>query len=412
MLPTPPINPDIKRELKSQLLTLSPRAFELFAGDFLVYAGLEKVSVTRYIGDGGIDAEGDLIAGTFRLPVGVQVKRYRNNVQRTDIDKFIGALSGRFPQGVFVTTADYGKPALLKASHSIPRILTLNGDQVISIMLKNNLGIRPPSASRQRLTVDADYFATFEAQRQLLIRKISESHQDYGSDSDTGDEITSSDGRTIELKPEEDLISLNALGYALRVDPNRLRRWIESSKLRPDGMQKVGERSNYYFRRDRIEQIRAELQLQAKPIESDEWRQEFLDFAKSRNLSKSYKPVLVKAVFKLVDREGKVKIDDLVQEFKAFYIQRAKSGLPVEFNVALLANPEAASDSAIKRLIIQNPLQRFLIKNYFQYNQEEGIVRIAPQLWQELRYYEMVDVLERAEEQIIYYYNRGSQKEL
>jgi len=88
MSTTPPANPDIKRELRDQLLTMSPRAFELFAGEFLVYVGLEKVSVTRYIGDGGIDAQGDLIAGTFRLPVGVQVKRYRNNVQRTDIDKF------------------------------------------------------------------------------------------------------------------------------------------------------------------------------------------------------------------------------------------------------------------------------------------------------------------------------------
>src|SRR2546428_2221400 len=112
MLHSPPSNPDIKRELKNQLLNMSPRGFELFAGEFLVYVGLDKVSVTRYIGDGGIDAEGDLIAGKFRLPVGVQVKRYRNNVQRNDIDKFIGALSGRFPQGVFVTTADYGKSAL------------------------------------------------------------------------------------------------------------------------------------------------------------------------------------------------------------------------------------------------------------------------------------------------------------
>src|SRR5207244_8336710 len=67
MSTTPPANPDIKRELKDHLLTMSPRAFELFAGEFLVYVGLEKVSVTRYIGDGGIDAEGDLIAGTFRL---------------------------------------------------------------------------------------------------------------------------------------------------------------------------------------------------------------------------------------------------------------------------------------------------------------------------------------------------------
>src|SRR5713226_5537610 len=388
MSTTPPANPDIKRELKDQLLTMSPRAFELFAGEFLVYVGLEKVSVTRYIGDGGIDAQGDLIAGTFRLPVGVQVKRYRNNVQRTDIDKFIGALSGRFPQGIFVTT-------------SIPRILTLSGSEVISIMLQNSLGLRPAQGIRQKLTIDPDYFANFEAQRQLLIRKISESRQDYtpGSPQETNEE-------TIDLEPAEDLISLNALGYALRVDPNRLRRWLESGKLQADGDQKVGERHNYYFRRDRVEQIRTELNLQAKPLASDEWRQEFLDFAKSRNLSRSYKPVLVKALFKLIDREGKVKMDDLVREFRDFYTQRANQGLPVETGATLLNDPTTASDNELRRLIITNPLQRFLIKNYLEYHQDEDIVQIAPQLWHDLRYYEMMDVLKSADEQITYYYSR------
>ncbi len=116
---------------------MSPRSFEFFAGDFLVYIGLEAIAVTRYIGDGGIDAHGDLIAGRFRIPTGVQVKRHRNNVQRPDIDKFIGALSGRFSQGMFMTTASYAPNALQKASNSIPRILTLNGDQIISVMIEH-----------------------------------------------------------------------------------------------------------------------------------------------------------------------------------------------------------------------------------------------------------------------------------
>jgi hypothetical protein len=405
MSTTPPVNPDIKRELKDQLLTMSPRAFELFAGEFLVYVGLEKVSVTRYIGDGGIDAQGDLIAGTFRLPVGVQVKRYRNNVQRTDIDKFIGALSGRFPEGIFVTTSGYGASAQHKASASIPRILTLSGSQVISIMLQNSLGLRPAPGRQQKLDIDPDYFAGFEAQKQLLIRKISESRQDYtpGSPQETHEE-------TIDLKPAEDLISLNALGYALRVDPNRLRRWLESGKLQADGDQKVGERHNYYFRRDRVEQIRSELNLQAKPVASDEWRQEFLDFAKSRNLSRSYKPVLVKALFKLIDRDGRVNMDDLVREFRDFYIQRANQGLPVETGATLLNDPTTASDNELRRLIITNPLQRFLIKNYLEYHQDEGIVQIAPQLWHDLRYYEMMDVLKSADEQIMYYYSRDAKE--
>jgi len=185
------------------------------------------------------------------------------------------------------------------------------------------------------------------------------------------------------LLPPRSVISVNALGYALRIDPNTLRRWIESGKLQVDGSQIVRERSNYFVRRDRIEKIREDLNLQAKPVSSDEWRQEFLDYAKSRILSKSYKPVLVKALFKLVDREGKAKMDDIVKEFKAFYVQRATSGLDVEFGVPLLQDPTKASDKELRRLIIQMPLERFCIKNYFEYNENDDTVQIAPQLWQE-----------------------------
>src|SRR5947209_12318684 len=231
MLHTPPINPDIKRELKNQLLNMTPRGFELFAGDFLVYVGLEKVSVTRYSGDGGIDAEGDLIASTFRIPVGVQVKRYRKHVQRTDIDKFIGALSGRFSEGLFVTTANYGMTASKKASSSIPRVLTLSGDQVISIMLENNLGLKRSQGNSEKFRIDPDYFEAFEAQKLLLDQKIKETRQIYSAGPSGNNASEINDTNTINLNPEDDLISINALSYALRIDPNTLRRWIEGGKL-------------------------------------------------------------------------------------------------------------------------------------------------------------------------------------
>ena len=69
-----------------------------------------------------------------------------------------------------------------------------------------------------------------------------------------------------------------------------------------------------------------------------------------------------------------------------------------------------ATVNAIKRLIITYPLERFLIKNFMHYFPEEGILQIAPQLWQELRYYEVVDTLKSADEQISYYYTRHVKK--
>ena len=67
-------------------------------------------------------------------------------------------------------------------------------------------------------------------------------------------------------------------------------------------------------------------------------------------------------------------------------------------------SPTKAGDKELRRLIIQMPLERFRIKNYFEYNENDDTVQIAPQLWQELRYYEIMDVLESADAQITYYY--------
>ncbi len=385
---------------------MSARSFELFAGELLVYVGLEGISVTRYIGDGGIDAQGDLIAGRFRIPIGIQVKRYRNNVQRPDIDRFIGALSGRFAEGMFMTTANYTPGALQKAATSIPRVLPLNGDQVVSIMVEHSLGLKPSPLNPQKLDVDSEYFNSFEAMRNLFARRVRETPENYTPGTTTASSDIPPNEQIINLSAEEDLISLNALGYALRVDPTRVRRWIEAGTLSPDASQLSSGRTIYYFRRDRIELLRASLNVGNIPTSSSEWKQEFLDFAQSRNLSKSYKPVMIKAFFKLVDREGKVKIDDLVKEFREYYVQRANAGEPLEQNSSIMVYPAEASDQAIKRLIITNPLERFLIKNFIAYFPEEGILQIAPQLWRELLHYEVMDALKSADEQLSYYVSR------
>ena len=277
-------------------------------------------------------------------------------------------------------------------------------------MIEHHLGLKTSPVRSQKLDIDPDYFATFEAMRGMLLGRVNEARQSYSIDSSQSGTDTTADERPLDLKPEDDLISLNALGYALRIDPNTVRRWIEHEKLRPDASQMLGERSIYYFRRDRIGQIRESLGLENIPASSDEWKQEFLDFAKSRNLSRSYKPVMVKAFFKLVDREGKVKIDDLVREFRDYYARRLAACEPLEQDASIMAHPTEASNEEIKRLLIDMPVQRFLIKNFIEYLPEEGVLRIAPQLWQELHYYEVVDVLKSADEQISYYVARHTKK--
>jgi restriction endonuclease len=394
-MPTPSAL-DLRHQIKARLLALPPRAFELFAGDLLEFMGLCNVSVTRYSGDGGIDAVGSLetSAMLISIPTGVQVKRYRANVQRADIDRFIGALSGQYSQGIFITTAGYTRQAALKAVAGLPRVATVDGDQVIALMLQHRLGVAESDGAAG--AIDEEYFSQFEAQvAAARSRRVEEQPEAY--------RVAAEVGRVVS--PEDDLISLRALSHALRVDTSALRRWLERGKLRPD-QASPNAHGGYFFRRDRIESIRAELLGRPRPANSDAWRQEFLDFARSHNLSKSYKPVLLKALLSLVNRNGEIHIDELTREFRAFYLARRREGLLVEFGPPDLTDTSSMSDTRLRQLIVQNPLERFLIKGFLAYRPEEGVVRFAPQLWGELRFWELLDVRQSADEQLEYYYNR------
>jgi hypothetical protein len=278
---TPPVHPDIRRQLKARLLDLSPRAFELFAGDLLVYVGLQNVAVTRFIGDGGIDAHGDLIAesGLVCIHAGVQVKRYRRNVRRPEIDELIGAYGGQYDRGIFITTAGYAEQARVRAATSpLLRVDTVDGNQLISLMTRHGLGIQTPSDSASQL--DEEYFLGFEAQTIQGSSRVSETRATYQ---------TSAEPPGVVVRPEDDLISLRALSYALRVDTTTLRDWIERGKLTPDRHTGNGSREGFFFRRDRVEQIRRALVGTSLPGAGAEWRQEFLDYARSHSLTKSYK---------------------------------------------------------------------------------------------------------------------------
>ncbi|MBC8075279.1 MAG: restriction endonuclease [Chloroflexales bacterium] len=391
-----PVNPDIRRQLKARLLDLSPRAFELFAGDLLVYIGLQNIVVTRYSGDNGVDAHGDLVAksGFALVPTGVQVKRHRSNVQRTDIDRFIGALGGQFHHGIFITTAGYAAQARTKATSSpLIRVDTVDGDQVVSLMMQHSLGVQLSDAAQQ---LDEHYFLDFETQAVQGVSRINQTPAVYQ---------TSPISEAIVVQPEDDLITVRALSYALRVDTTTVRDWVERGKLAPDKRFSQGGRESFFFRRDRLDGIRRALVRADMPITAAEWRQAFLDFARSKGLTKSYKPVLIKALLKLADRNGQASIDALAHEFHSFYLRRQHDGKPIEFN-SPLANPGALSLQDVKRLIVKYPLDRFLIKNFLEYLPLEGIVRFAPQLWRELRFYELLDVLASADEQLRHYYRR------
>lgn len=119
---------------------------------------------------------------------------------------------------------------------------------------------------------------------------------------------------------------------------------------------------------------------------------------------------MLKAFFKLVDREGKVQMADLVREFRAYYVAQIEAGQPLEHGQSLMTHPAEANDQDVRNLIENNPLERFVIQGFIT-SSEDGVLQLAPQLWQALLHYEVQDALASAGEQIRSYLARQKEKE-
>ncbi|NJM79025.1 MAG: hypothetical protein HC854_04190 [Flavobacterium sp.] len=100
-------NQEVKKQLLEALHAMNPSKFEELVGEVLRNLNFENVQITGKTGDGGIDVTGELVvAGVIRNSVCVQVKRWRNNVQRGSVSELRGSLRPH-QTGLFITTSDF-----------------------------------------------------------------------------------------------------------------------------------------------------------------------------------------------------------------------------------------------------------------------------------------------------------------
>ena len=132
----------VKAQLLEALMSMPPFAFEDLVAEVLRNLGFENISVTAKTGDGGIDVMGELVvAGAIKNNVCVQVKRWRNNVQREKISELRGSLRPH-QTGLFITTSDFSKPAIDEANDPYKAPISLiNGKELVEIMCSYGIGV-------------------------------------------------------------------------------------------------------------------------------------------------------------------------------------------------------------------------------------------------------------------------------
>jgi predicted Mrr-cat superfamily restriction endonuclease len=124
----------------TRILELDDKEFEMLITHILTALGFEGSERTGAVGDGGVDATGELnIAGMAKMKLFVQAKRYKLGTKINA--NTVKALRQSIPfggQGAFITTCDYQKSAEEVAVEAgFPRIGLINGNQLVDILAEH-----------------------------------------------------------------------------------------------------------------------------------------------------------------------------------------------------------------------------------------------------------------------------------
>ncbi|WP_276624290.1 DEAD/DEAH box helicase [Syntrophomonas wolfei] len=202
----------------------------------------------------------------------------------------------------------------------------------------------------------------------------------------------------------KDMMSLHELALELYVDDATARRWVDEGKITPgpDFELPMGRVTHRYFHRERLEDIRQQLDIPARKPE--EIRQDFFRYVKAGHMTTSHKPVMLKGMLTLVNEKGQVDLAALVSFFRAFYEQRADAGLQVEISNANINRVKEMNDFEIARLMLTMPFEKFERKYFLEHRKDLNQVAFVPSLWKRLTAEDREELLNICERQIDRYY--------
>jgi hypothetical protein len=166
----------------------------------------------------------------------------------------------------------------------------------------------------------------------------------------------------------------------------------------------LGERTYYYFDKQRVPEIRSA--LGCAEVNADTIKRLFFEFVDDMDMAASYKPVLMLAFLDAANNRGRARMSDVVGHFKAFYEQRAEAALPIERVSMRMANVTAMSDADIENVIVSMPLRKFQQRRYLEYSRDVAWLQFNADLWRQCSEADLKHVRQLCLQAIERYYAR------
>ena len=190
----------------------------------------------------------------------------------------------------------------------------------------------------------------------------------------------------------------------VNVQSETIESYVREGKLVPDLVVPMSEHRQFkYFKEETLQKYAA--QYGWTLIDDSNRKALFMDMIRQMDMSYSYKPVLIKAILKYADSKGRVKLEDIVNFFRAYYESRRSAGLTVEKPNSIFAKG-SYTDKDAQRNILSNPFKRFEDMQMLRHTKTLGIIQVDESVWKRLTEEEKREIEQVCDEKLGEYYGR------
>ena len=180
----------------------------------------------------------------------------------------------------------------------------------------------------------------------------------------------------------KDYKSLEQTARELFIGTNTLSKWVKQNPNFSSLYLPIGSKMMPYFSSADIQNIKQIKKL--KDHNEETILQDFIDFVDENTLTYSFKLIFLLNMFKLADKEGEVNMDNLIDEYSAFYKDRIERNLQVD-RPGCVYDMEYLNDrTKIKKSILDNPFEKFERKRFVYFSKDLNILSFSPNLWSKL----------------------------
>lgn len=180
----------------------------------------------------------------------------------------------------------------------------------------------------------------------------------------------------------KDFKSLEQAARELFVGTNTLSKWVKINPSFSSLSLPIGSKLMPYFSNEDIAKIKQAKQL--KEHNEETILQDFIDFIDENTLTYSFKLIFMLSMFDLADKEGEVNIDNLIDKYTQFYIDRLDRKLPVDRKGCVFDYHYLRDRTKMKKSILDNPFEKFERKRFVYFSKDLNILSFNPNLWSKL----------------------------